>query len=90
MLLKDPKFWLRIFAVGFPPVAAVLAPILQASGNPVAVAVALALTSLASYHWGKAGWAPADAQAPTEAPAQPATQPAIPASVSLDATPPAM
>lgn len=87
---KNPKFWLRAFAVVFPPLAAVVAPILQASGNPVAIALSLALTSLASYHWGKAGAPPAPAQAPTAAPAQAPAQPAIPAAVSLDATPPAL
>lgn len=90
MNFKDPKFWLRMFAVAFPPIAAVVAPILQASGNPVAIAVALALTSLASYHWGKAGAPQTAPQAPTAAPAQLDSRPAIPASVSLDATPPAL
>ena len=89
MTYKDKAFWLHLFAVVFPPIAAVAAPLLQASGNPVAIAVALALTSLAAYHWGASTNAPEPVQAPPAAPAQPASQPAIPASVSLDATPPA-
>lgn len=52
MSFKQKAFLLHLVAVSVPMLCTALVPVLQATGNPLALSGALLLTSLASYHWG--------------------------------------